>query len=465
MMNRFIELEKAVLGTIIIEQKVYEQYSEMLCEEIFTTPEHIIIFSAIRELWEKNKPIDLITVNNDLLKKNQNHLLKYVVELSLIVSSSAHISSHIRELVEIAAKRDFISKFKFLLRKAEGDDDIFKLREFALEIFNNLFIEKFIDQNRKHNSFKELIQAVEDNFRAILEGKKTGIESSLTLINRAIGGWQNSDLNIVAGRPGMGKTAFMVQQIVDCATFNIPVGLFSLEMSAQQIAARILTNVTKIPNSSVLRKGLSESELSIYWSYKEELQNLQIFIDDTPGISISNLRLKAKMLKMRHNIGVLFVDYLQLVTNPEIKNNREQEISSISRGLKGIAKELDIPVVALSQLSRKIEDRADKRPMLSDLRESGAIEQDADVVMGIYRPEYYGIELWDTDEKGKSLPKDEKGHFLVKLSTLKQAEIQILKNRHGAIDFQRFDIDLKTSTFQNENPHIWNQTTDNEIEY
>ncbi|QOR74631.1 replicative DNA helicase [Cruoricaptor ignavus] len=438
-----VEIEKIVLGTLLIEKNVLENYHMMLSQDLFAVHDHQIIYGVIEKMWNENIAIDMMTVSFELQKKNITHLNAYIIDLSLLVASSANLETHIFYLAELATKRDFISKFSRLLNLAQqtANVDIFEIRDKAFEYFDNLFLDRFVDRNKRTKQFPELIQSVENNFRAILEGKKIGISSSLKLINDVMGGWQNSDLNIVAGRPGMGKTAFMVQQIVDCVEQHIPVGVFSLEMSAEQIAARILTNITNIPNWAVLRKGLNEEELRTYWSLKDKLQSLQIYIDDSAAISIQNLRLKAKIMKLRYNIGILFVDYLQLVTNQESKKNREQEISSISRGLKAIAKELNIPVIALSQLSRNLEQRSDKRPQLSDLRDSGAIEQDADVVMFIFRPEYYGISSWNTDDDGQPA--------MIDLPSANQAEIIIEKNRHGATHFQRFIINLATSSFQN----------------
>lgn len=340
-------------------------------------------------------------------------------------------------LVQLSAKRDFIDNFSNLLNFAKTPSkDIFDIRDKAFDVFDNLFIDRFIENNKQEQSFSYLIAKVQEKFENIKQGKLTGLSSSLNIINKAFGGWQDSDLSIIAGRPGMGKTAFLVQQVVDIASQGKPVGVFSLEMSAEQITARIITNYTEIPNSSILRNGLREDEVLKFSSLKEDLMNLKIHIDDTPSISIQNLRIKAKMMKLKHKIEILFVDYLQLITNEKSKN-REQEISSISRELKAIAKDLNIPVIALSQLSRNVEQRTDKRPLLSDLRDSGAIEQDADEVLFLYRPEYYKIDTW--------------GNVFNNESTKNQVEIIIQKNRHGRIFSDRYSVDMKISKFENFN--------------
>lgn len=436
-MNNNINIEKLVLGILLVEPDVYTRLKSKLSVNLFSDTSHQIIFEIISDLWDRGKPIDIVIVSRELAMKGIKGLDKYIIDLTMYVPSSANIEYYVMILVEHSVKKDFINKFTRLTNMAkEETQDIFEIRDKAFDFFDNLFIDKFIDANRQNETFPQLVQKVEDKFRKITSGELegiTGVASSLNIINKAFGGWQNSDLTIVAGRPGMGKTAFMVQQIVDISRIGNNVGVFSLEMSAEQIAARVLTNFTNIRNSSVLRKGLNENELQQYWKRKEDLINLGIHIDDTPGLSIQNLKIKAKMMKLKYDIKILFVDYLQLATYEQAKT-REQEIGNISRGLKSIAKELDIPVVALSQLSREVEKRANKRPQLSDLRDSGSIEQDADEVIFLYRPEYYGIKEW--------------GEYNNE-STEKEVEIIIAKNRHGGILPQRCKVNLATSSFYN----------------
>lgn len=437
MNNKDIKIEQIVLGTLLIDSSIFTNYKSKLSVNLFTEHIHQIIYETIEYLWNKEKPIDAILLIREL-KNGGISLEQYIFELMNIVSSSANIDYYIGILVELSIKRDFIQKFSVLTNLAKSEkQDIFEIRDKAFEYFDNLFIDNFIEANKENQRFSDLIEKVENKFRHITNGNGlgiTGVESSLSVINKTFGGWQKSDLSIVAGRPGMGKTAFMIQQMIDVAKTGKAVGVFSLEMSAEQITARVLTNFTEIKNSSVLRKGLNEMELRQYWNRKDDLISLPIHIDDTPSISIENLRLKAKMLKMRYNIQILFVDYLQLITYEKAKT-REQEISNISRGLKSIAKELDIPVVALSQLSREVEKRPDKRPKLSDLRDSGSIEQDADEVLFLYRPEYYNIEQWED--------------FYNNEPTANEVEIIIAKNRHGGIQPERCKVNMATSSFYN----------------
>lgn len=436
--NTDIELEKKVLGILIMEPiQLTNQYSK-LSINLFSTTEHQIIFQEISQIWQEKQALDLVILQREFTKKNlSSELVVYCVELASLTVSSAYIEFYIMLLVQLSAKRDFIDNFSNLLNFAKTPSkDIFDIRDKAFDVFDNLFIDRFIENNKQEQSFSYLIAKVQEKFENIKQGKLTGLSSSLNIINKAFGGWQDSDLSIIAGRPGMGKTAFLVQQVVDIASQGKPVGVFSLEMSAEQITARIITNYTEIPNSSILRNGLREDEVLKFSSLKEDLMNLKIHIDDTPSISIQNLRIKAKMMKLKHKIEILFVDYLQLITNEKTKN-REQEISSISRELKAIAKDLNIPVIALSQLSRNVEQRTDKRPLLSDLRDSGAIEQDADEVLFLYRPEYYKIDTW--------------GNVFNNESTKNQVEIIIQKNRHGRIFSDRYSVDMKISKFENFN--------------
>ena len=338
-------------------------------------------------------------------------------------------------LVELCIKRDFINTFSRLINFANTPtQDIFSIRDKAFLAFENLFIDRFVNDNQQNKSFSSLVEMVQEKTIKIGKGERTGIPNKLDIINKVIGGWQKSDLTIVAGRPGMGKTAFMVHQIVDVTEQGLSAGVFSLEMSAEQIAGRIITNYTGIPNYSILRKGMNEEEWNKFYEDKDILNSLNIHIDDTPSISIHDLQVKAKILKLRHNIDIIFIDYLQLITSDK-QNNREQEIGHISRGLKAIAKELNIPVIALSQLSRNVENRIDKRPMLSDLRDSGSIEQDADEVIFLFRPEYYGIEYWDNEYDNKP--------------TENEIEIIIQKNRQGGLLSARHQVDLPTSRFMN----------------
>lgn len=429
------ELEQVVLGSLLIDRSAFAEHHDLLYSELFCNKNHRLIFEVIKELWKENHPIDLITVSSRLEKRNSK-LVSLLILLSSKVASTAHLRNHLMFLAELEIKRDYILKFNKLLQMAiSKETDVFELQEKTFQYIDELFIDRFLKGMEKTSGFPELVENIEERSRSITEGKVPGIKSSLRIINKAFGGWQNSDLVIVAARPGMGKTAFLVQGAVDVVLQNKAIGIFSLEMSAEQIATRIITNYTEIPNSSILRKGFRDEELTRFLSLKSRLKAMKIHIDDTAAISVQNMRTKAKMMKLKYGIEILFVDYLQLMTNERNQQNRENEIGSISRGLKAIAKELDIPVIALSQLSRRVEQRPDKRPLLSDLRDSGSIEQDADEVLFLYRPEYYGIETWDDEYNFEH--------------TRNQAEIIIQKNRHGGILSERVEVDMAISLFKN----------------
>lgn len=428
-----IQIEKVILGTLISYPNLYYEHQSKLSIGLFTLSDHQILFDTIERILNSEKPLDVIILINELKKAGHGKLDKFVFEVVNLVYSFANFEFHLMLLVENYIKRDFITKFASLLQLAQTDEDIFKIREKAFEHFDNLFVDRFLERNKQNVSFPKLVDEVQKAFTAITNGESSGLKISLDIINKTTGGWQNSDLVIIAARPGMGKTAFMVQNIVDIAQQGIPVGAFSLEMSAEQITTRIITNVTGIPNSSFLRKGLNDNEIQTYFHHKDSMIELPIHIDDTPAISIDDLRVKAKMMVLKYGIKILFVDYLQLITNDK-SFNREQEIGSISRKLKQIAKELNIPVIALSQLSRNVESRPNKRPQLSDLRDSGSIEADADVVGFLYRPEYYDIEYWD---------------YYDNEPTENEVEIIIQKNRQGGLLSERCRVDLANSKFTN----------------
>ena len=344
-----VDLEKLVIGSFLIDKKGLDTSIELLKSEIFYDPRHQVIFEAIAQLYLKNEPVDMMMVINELRKEEKLSLAggdQYIIDLSLSVSSSAHIESYVRIVMEKYILRSLIEVSNDVIDNSYKDSaDVFQLLDKAEQEFFNITngtIKKGFD------TAGALVKQAIKNIEALKDKKGlSGVPSGFSALDKETGGWQNSDLTIVAGRPGMGKTAFLVQQVVDLAIQNMAVGIFSLEMSAEQIAVRIITNYTKIPNSSILRKGLKEDERERYYHYKEDLTKLKIHIDDTPSISIQDLKVKAKMMKLKYNIKALFVDYLQLATY-EKSQNREQEIAKISSGLKAIAKELNIPVIALS---------------------------------------------------------------------------------------------------------------------
>lgn len=431
-----IDFEKLIIGTFLIDKKGLDYSIDLLKPDVFYDPRHQIIFATILKLYESNNPVDLMTVIQELKKHNQliqaggDH---YIIELTMGVSSSAHIEYHTRIVLEKYILRSLINVSANVIDSSYKEStDVFELLDKAeqsfFEITNGTIKKGFDTANSLVKEAIETIKSLKDK-----EGL-SGIPSGFTAVDKETGGWQSSDLIIIAARPAMGKTAFLLSMARNIAVeHKIPLALFSLEMASVQLITRMIASETGI-SSEKLRKGtLSDEEWNRLFSNVSELENAPLYIDETPALSIFDFRAKARRLVMQHGVKIIMVDYLQLMTANQGKNggNREQEIATISRSLKAIAKELNVPVIALSQLSRTVETRPGKRPQLSDLRESGAIEQDADIVSFIFRPEYYKIATWDNDEEG------------METSTENQAELIIAKHRNGAT------ADVRLSFFKN----------------
>jgi len=426
-----VDIEEAVIGAIMIDSNGLHQAMELLSSEVFYKESNRYVFEAISSLYSKNEPIDLLTVSNELrcmLKLDLAGGDYYLIQLTQKVSSSAHVDYHSRILLQKYVQRKCIATSSEIIEKSYSEDvDVFELLE---QVYKDYGLVSDLITVGKIQSFKDSVVNYLNNSQS---GKK-GIPSSLTKLNKKTNGYQNSDLIILAARPGMGKTALVLNEVLECGLNNIPVAFFSLEMSEKQIIGRLLSILSGIDSTKISNKNLSPSEWLYLKKCADLLKELPIIIDDTSGISPIELKIKSNKLKREKGIKMIFVDYLQLmkVKNKKV-NNRENEISEISQSLKNIAKDLDVPVIALSQLSRAVETRgSSKRPMLSDLRDSGSIEQDADVVMFIYRPEYYKIDEWDDDEAS---------------STENQAEIDVAKYRHGETGYCRSGCDLKYMRF------------------
>ena len=410
-------LEEAVLGAIMLDREALSIVLDILTPETFYKEAHQAIYRACVALFNESEPVDLLTVRERLRKTGELESVGgayYLVELSHRVASAANLEYHARIIAQKKMQRALIDTSTQTIRDAYEDViDPFQLVENAEKgIFD-------IVKGRNSRTARGLTAVMSESIRRVEKARAseglTGVPSGFTSLDRFTGGWQPSDLIILAARPGMGKTAFVIQCLLNAANdFQKPVALFSLEMPAVQITDRIISMRTGIDLHRIRRGEVSDDEMQKIYS----LQNLSapIHIDDTAGISLFDLRARCRRLKMKHDIQMVVIDYLQLMSGErERGGNREQEISCIARGLKSLAKELNVPVIALSQLSRAVETRGgSKRPILSDLRESGALEQDADIVGFIYRPEYYNIV---EDEKGDSL----RG----------VAEVIIEKNRNG----------------------------------
>ncbi len=395
-----VEIEEAVLGAMLIEHEAATIALQMLQSEDFYLPSHRHIFETLFRLYERDNPLDLLTVENEL--RDQNLLdtvggASFLADLTRSVSSAANVDYHAQIISEKSIKRKLIRQCNEIIKHAyDSSSD-------AYEALDQAEQQIFEISNGNHRSGAQAISDVlKDTLQYLenLRGKPSGITGVPTGldVDRFTSGWQPGDLVIIAARPSMGKTAFMLTAARNAVLHHDPdlqtkVAIFSLEMSSQQLVQRLLTMEARI-DAQLARTGkLKDDDFKRLIDAASRLFTAGIFIDDTPGLSLMELRAKARRLKSEQDIGLIVVDYLQLMTATTRENsNREQEIATISRGLKALAKELSVPVIALSQLSRQVENRGgDKRPQLSDLRESGSIEQDADVVCFLYRPEYYGI--------------------------------------------------------------------------
>ena len=417
------DLEKAVLGALMLERDAIIDVQEYVKPETFYLEEHRLIYKAIQELSFEMKAIDLYTVTERL--KSQKMLQKvggagYLAELTQKVASAAHVEFHAKIIAQKYVQRELIRSATEIQRRSYDEEvDVTELIGYAeQEIFK-------VSEGNVKRSVQSAADILRKALQQIEEASKTageynGVRSGFTDIDSVTLGWQPSDLLIIAARPSMGKTAFVLTMARNMAVeFKTPVAFFSLEMSSVQLMNRLIVAETQL-SSKDLRTGNLNSQ---QWAHLEtntvELGRSPLYIDDTPALSVYEFRSKARRLKTQHDIKLIIIDYLQLMTaaTPETRGNREQEVSLISRTLKAIAKELNVPIIALSQLSRNVENRGGtKRPQLSDLRESGAIEQDADVVAFIHRPEYYGL---TTDENN--------------MSTAGMAEIIIAKHRNGEV--------------------------------
>jgi replicative DNA helicase len=391
------EIEQAILGAIILEQPAQSVIAE-LDELLFYTKDNQLICKAILNLYRKNTPIDILTVCTYL--KENGHLQEvggayYVSGLTNRVASSANIEYHIKILQENYLKRFIIHTCTASIQKVISyGNDVF-------ECFSEL-------QASLDNGLKEILKyeisnigdihsdMIVESINISEKGIKSGVPSYLKMVDNLTNGWQKADLIILAGRPSMGKTAAAVSMAIEPALRDgVPVLIFSLEMSSRQLGGRIQSSLSGVDVSRIIKNQLNKSEIAFIDGACQPLYKAPIFIDDTPNISLIELKSKSRKMVKEQGVKLIVIDYLQLMRSGLNIMQREQEIAEISRGLKSLAKELDLPVIALSQLNRGVENKPDKKPGLSDLRESGQIEQDADMVLFCYRPEYYGIEQYE----------------------------------------------------------------------
>lgn len=434
------ELEEAILGAIMLEKKAFDIASEILKPECFYVEAHQRIFQSMRDLANSNSPIDMLTVAEQLKKKEDLDFIGgpyYLTRLTSAVVSAANIDAHARIVVQKYIQRELIRVSGEIIGDAyEDSTDVFDL----LDISESKLFE--ITNGYLRKNFDQISTVLVDTIRRIEDLRNsdediTGVPSGFASLDRVTYGWQPTDLIILAARPSVGKTAFALNLARNAAmhpTKPTAVGFFSLEMSSGQLVQRMLSAESEIDLEKISRGRLEEHEMKqLYKRGIDRLNNANIFIDDSAALNIFELRAKCRRLKNMHNIGLIIIDYLQLMSGSSDRNsNREQEISKISRDLKSLAKELKVPIIALSQLSREVEKRKEtnKIPQLSDLRESGAIEQDADLVMFLYRPEYYEI---TSNEMGENI----QGETIVKIA----------KHRNGSLETIKMKAKLKIQKF------------------
>jgi len=435
-----VDLEEVVLGAMMIDKKGVDEVIDILHPDVFYKDAHRFIYESIFKLFESSEPVDLLTVSAQL--KKDGHLEAvggdfYLIKLTQKVASSAHIEFHARIILQKYIQRSLIKISNEIIEDAYKEStDVFDLLDNAEA---KLYEVTQGNLKRSAETAQNLVIQAKKKIEEIANKEGlSGIPSGFDRVDKLTSGWQPSDLVIIAARPGMGKTALTLSMARNMAVnAEIPVAFFSLEMSSVQLITRLISSETGL-SSEKLRTGRLEKHEWEQLNVKvKALEKAPLFIDDTPSLSIFDLRAKARRLASQHKIKMIIIDYLQLMTagGSQKGGNREQEISTISRNLKALAKELDVPVIALSQLSRAVETRGgSKRPILSDLRESGAIEQDADIVSFIYRPEYYKIEEWDDEER---------------TPTQGQAEFIVAKHRNGGLDNIRLKFIGSLGKFDN----------------
>jgi replicative DNA helicase len=441
MMPQAPEVEKAVLGALMIDSNAYMEICDRLRPESFYEPRNQLVYEAIVKLSVDESPVDVLSVADKLGKMGKLDEVGgpgYIAELSSRVATSANIEYHANIVAEKYLARQMVEYVSVIGKKTF--DETYDMKDVMDEAEATLLD---LSQKNMKKDYSVLAPVIGKAVKLVEEayaqkGGMTGIPSGLHKLDEVTCGWQKSDLVIIAGRPAMGKTAFALSVAKNIAADQQkPMAFFSLEMTDVQLANRLMSNACQIEGKKLLSGQLDREDWKRLDKYLPALTDAPLYIDDTEGLSVMELRSKARRLKKEHDIQLIMVDYLQLMTASGMRyNSRQEEVSLISRSLKGLAKELNVPVLALSQLNRGVESREGvegKRPQLSDLRESGAIEQDADMVIFLHRPEYYGIlqsEDGFTDYRGK-------------------AEVIIAKHRKGATGIVRMDFRGEFTRFEN----------------
>lgn len=432
-----LEAEKAVLGSVLINPVSMNRVVDMLGPDYFYAPSNRLIYEAMFNLYNQNKPIDAISISDYFLTKNQLQDVggsEYVSELMGDSILSSNIEYYANIIKENSLKRKLITAGSSIIEETFKNPEAQESLEFAEKLVFDIAQQKTSQEiEQLSNLLMETVEKIE--YRCANKGSYTGVPSGYVDLDTLTAGFQKSDLVVLAARPSMGKTAFALNIAQNIAIRqNIPTVIFSLEMSKIQLAQRVVCAEAEVDAQRVRTGELQPNEWEKITNVMNDLHQAPLYIDDSAGVSVSDIRAKCRRLKMKNpNLGLILIDYLQLIEDRS-SNDRNQQISTISRSLKGLARELDVPIIALSQLSRKVEDRTDKRPMLSDLRESGAIEQDADVVMFIYREEYYDKENPELKNK---------------------AQIIVAKQRNGPTGSFELIFQGSTTKFKNKvNPNL-----------
>lgn len=466
------QAEQSLLGALLIDNRLVERVSEFLKVEHFYQPVHGRIYGAIVRMNENGQVADPVTLKGFFDKdEDLAHVggAQYLVELAANVVTTVSVANYGQLIYELFLRRELIAVGRDMMQKAY-DDTIEDPATTQIELSEQKLYDLatagdyksgFVSMRQSLTTAIEIAQTAYKNV-----GHVTGVTTGLTDLDKKLGGLQPSDLLILAGRPSMGKTALALNIAFNCAkaAFDTngesggPVGFFSLEMSADQLATRALASESRVPGDQIRRGELKDTDFRRFIETSQMLMDMPLFIDDTPGLSISAVRTRARRLKRQHGLSLIVVDYLQLLTGSGGKSseNRVQEVSEITRGLKALAKELHVPVLALSQLSRQVENRDDKRPMMSDLRESGSIEQDADVVMFVYREQYY---LERQEPSRRVDESDDKFNDRYEQWQQKLAEVHntgeciLAKQRHGPIGTIRLAFEGQFTKFSDLSPH------------
>jgi replicative DNA helicase len=465
MLPHNLEAEQALLGALLIDNRSIEQVNEIITGAHFFMPVHTRIFDAILKLADRGQQASPVTLKNYFETDSDLSGVggaEYLVDLAASVVSVINARDYARTIYELHLRRNLITLGEDIVNDSYSHTLDANAQDTIETAEARLF--SLAESGQVRGNFTTLrdsvLVAIEHAEKAFkTDGHVTGITSGLLDIDKKLGGFQNSDLLILAGRPSMGKTAMAVNFGYNAARTYAKsggaegaiVGIFSLEMSADQLATRILADRSGISGDAIRKGNIKQDDFRKFVEASQELSQIPLYIDDTPALSISAVRTRARRLKRQHGLSLLIIDYLQLLRGTGSKqgtDNRVQEVAEITRGLKAIAKELQIPVIALSQLSRQVEQREDKRPMLSDLRESGSIEQDADVVMFVYREEYYLSRTEPEVGTEKHL------EWQAKMDkALNIGECIVSKNRHGAIGPIKLYFNPMLTRFSDLDPH------------